>query len=60
MKMPIQQRLCVAPLRVTQKCIFVSVNTSIQVKVVTKVIYINVIHDMFRHLLGHHQVYFCT
>jgi hypothetical protein len=29
------------------------------VKVITKVIYINVNHDMFRPLLVHHQVYLC-
>jgi hypothetical protein len=32
-------------------------NTTVQVKVTSKVIYINVNHDMFRLLMGHHQVY---
>jgi hypothetical protein len=48
--------LCCILLCVTQNSIFVSVNTTIQVKVITKVIYINVNHNMFRPLLDH-QVY---
>jgi hypothetical protein len=36
--------------------IFVTVNTTIQVGVITKVIYINVEHNMFQTLFGHHQV----
>jgi hypothetical protein len=51
---------CCILLRVIQNNIFVSVNTTIQVKVITKVIYININHNMFRPLLGHHQVYLCT
>jgi hypothetical protein len=43
-----------------QNSIFVSVNTTIQVKVIEKVIYINFINDMFRPLLGHHHVYLCV
>jgi hypothetical protein len=38
---------------------FVTVNT-IQVKVIRKVIYISVDHDMFRLPLGHHHVYLCV
>jgi hypothetical protein len=36
--------------------VFVSMNTTIQVKVITNVIYINLNHDMFQFLLSHHQI----
>jgi hypothetical protein len=39
------------------KYLFVTVNTTIEVRVITKVIYINIKHNMFRLLLGHHHVY---
>jgi hypothetical protein len=39
---------------------FVSENTIIQIKVITKVIYIKVNHDMFRPLLGYNKVYLCV
>jgi hypothetical protein len=45
---------------VRQKSMLVSVNTTIRVKVMTTVIYININHDMFRPLLCHHQVYLCV
>lgn len=41
-----------------ENSIFESVNTTIQVKVITKIIYINVVHNMFCSLLGYHRVYF--
>jgi hypothetical protein len=43
-----------------ENSVFGSINTKIQVKIVTKVVYIYVNHDMFRPLLGHHQVYLCV
>jgi hypothetical protein len=45
---------------IPENSISVTINTPIQVKVIIKVIYINVDHDMFRSLLGHHQVYLCV
>jgi hypothetical protein len=39
-----------------QNSMFVTVNTTIQVKLITKLIYINVDHDIFRPLLSHYQV----
>jgi hypothetical protein len=35
-------------------------NKEIQVKVLTKAIYVNANHDMCQLLLGHHQVYLCA
>jgi hypothetical protein len=51
---------CYILLRVIQNSIFVSVNITIQVKAITKVIYINVYNDMFRLILSHYQVYLCV
>jgi hypothetical protein len=38
---------------------YISVTTKVQVKVIAQFIYINVNHDIFQPLLGHHQVYIC-
>jgi hypothetical protein len=48
--------MCCILLLVRRKGIFVSVNTTIQVKVITSN-YINVNYYMFRPLFAHHQVY---
>jgi hypothetical protein len=53
-------RTCCILSCVIQNSTFISVNTTKQVKVITKFIYISVNYDMFRPLLGHHQVYFCV
>jgi hypothetical protein len=42
-----------------QGSIFVTVNTTIQVNMITKDIYIIVDHIMFLPLLGRHQLYLC-
>jgi hypothetical protein len=48
---------CCNLLCIIQNSVFICVNIIIQVKVITKDIYINDNHDMFRPILGHHQVY---
>jgi hypothetical protein len=39
---------------------FLPVNISIQVKVITKVICVNVNHEIFRSLQAYHEVYLCV
>jgi hypothetical protein len=59
LKSKVRRLICVCSilLCVIQNSIFVSVNTAVQVKIITKVIYFCVNHDMFRPLVGYHQVY---
>jgi hypothetical protein len=50
--------LCVLyPVVFIKNNLFVSVNTTVQIKVITKVIYINDNQNIFRPLLGQQQVY---
>jgi hypothetical protein len=44
-------------LLLARNSIFVSLDKTSKVKVITKFIYLNINHDIFRPLLGHHQVY---